>query len=383
VKGGIAWTPGWSLASGRHDGEVAEPGHDGNDARPGRLRTYLGTAPGVGKTYAMLHDGRRRSEGGERVVVGWIERHGRAETRAQLGNLEVVPPRSVDYRGRRFDELDVAAVMTRQPDVVVIDELAHTHVDGTRKRWEDAAELLTAGVSVMTTVNVANLVSARDYAARVTGVGTVESVPDDFVRAGEVVLIDPPPEVLRRRIAAGNVYTADAVGGALATYFRMSNLAALSELTRAWMAGSLGEVGPAVLGGEGVGPLARRPTVLAGVSGSQWGEQVIRSAIVRAQEDDADLLVVHVNLADGLGRRGTNALDRYRDVTIEAGGHYAEVDGASVADTLAAVARERHATRIVVARHRSRLNELVRGSVASRIRSLVRGTPVDEVHRQR
>jgi nucleotide-binding universal stress UspA family protein len=164
---------------------------------------------------------------------------------------------------------------------------------------------------------------------------------------------------------------------------RISNLAALSELARAWMAGSLGEVGAAVLGEEGVGPLAPRPTVLAGVSGSEWGEHVIHRAIVRAQEDDADLLVVHVNVADGLGRRVADALDRYRDMTIDAGGDYAEVDGTSVADTLAAVARERHATRIVVARHRSRLNELVRGSVASRIRSLVRGTPVDEVHRQR
>lgn len=251
--------------------------------RSGRLRTYLGTAPGVGKTYAMLNDGWRRSEGGERVVVGWIERHGRAETQAQLHNLEVVPRRSVDYRGSRFDELDVAAIMARQPDVALIDELAHTHVDGTRKRWEDAAELLAAGLSVMTTVNVANLVSARDFAARVTGVGTVESVPDEFVRSGDVVLIDPPPEALRRRIAAGNVYTADTVGGALASYFHMSNLAALGELARAWMAGSLGEVGPAVLGREGVGPLARRPTVLAGVSGSGWGEHVIHSAIVRAQ----------------------------------------------------------------------------------------------------
>jgi K+-sensing histidine kinase KdpD len=163
----------------------------------------------------------------------------------------------------------------------------------------------------------------------------------------------------------------------------VSNLAALGELARAWMAGSLDEVGPVVLGREGVGPLAHRPTVLAGVSGSEWGAHVIHSAIVRAQQDDADLLVVHVNVADGLGRRGANALDRYRDLTIDAGGHYVEVDGTSVADSVAAVARQRHATRIVVARHRSRLGELVRGSVASRIRRLARGIPVDEVHGQR
>jgi two-component system sensor histidine kinase KdpD len=362
---------------------VDEPSQDGKDAQPARLRTYLGTAPGVGKTYAMLNDGRRRSEGGERVVVGWIEHHDRAETEVQLGNLEIVPLRSVDYRGRTFQDLDVAAIMARQPDVVLIDELAHTHADGTRKRWEDAAELLAADFSVVTTVNVANLVSVRDYAARVTGVGTVESVPDEFVRSGEVVLIDLPPEALRRRIAAGNVYTADRVGGALASYFRMSNLAALSELARAWMAGSIDEVGPAVLAQEGVGPLASRPTVLAGVSDSEWGEHVIRRAIVLAEQDDADLLVVHVNAADGLGRRASDALEQYRDMTIDAGGRYAELDGTSAADTLAALARDQHATHIVVARHRSRLNELVRGSVASRLRALVPGTPVDEVHRPR
>jgi two-component system, OmpR family, sensor histidine kinase KdpD len=348
-----------------------------DDAR--RLRTYLGTAPGAGKTYAMLNDGWRRSEGGERVVVGWIERHGRAETRAQLRNLEVVPSRSVDYRGRRFEELDVAAVMARQPEVVLIDELAHTHADGARKRWEDAAELLAAGLSVATTLNVANLVSVRDYAARVTGVGTVESVPDEFVRSGDVVLVDLAPEALRRRIAAGRVYSADRVGGALASYFRTSNLAALSELGRAWMAGSVESVAEAVLARQGVGPLAPRPTVLAGVSGSSWGEKVIRRAIRLAEQDDADLLVVHVDAADGLGRPRADVLARYRAMTIDAGGRYAELEGTSAADTLAAVARDRHATRVVVARHRSKLGELVRGSVASRVRRLVPGATVDEV----
>ena len=362
---------------------MGEPSHDGNAARPGQLRTYLGTAPGVGKTYAMLNDGWRRSDGGERVVIGWIERHDRAETRAQLRNLDIVPPRSLDYRGTKFEDLDVAAIMARQPGVVLIDELAHTRADGTRKRWEDAAELLAAGISVVTTLNVANLVSVRDYAARVTGVGTVESLPDEFVRSGQVVLVDLPPEALRRRIAAGRVYTADRVGGALASYFRTSNLAALSELARAWMAGSVDEVAPAVLARQGVGPLSPRPTVLAGVSGSEWGDKVIPRAIVLAEENDADLLVVHVNVADGLGRRQADALERYRTMTIDAGGRYAEFDGTNAADTLAAVAGDRHATHIVVARHRSRLGELVRGSVASRIRRLVPEIPVDEVHLHR
>jgi hypothetical protein len=225
---------------------VGESSRDAQNLQSGRLRTYLGTAPGVGKTYAMLNDGWQRSEGGERVVVGWIEHHDRAETWAPLRNLEIVPPRSVAYRGRTFGELDVATIVAGQPDVVLIDELAHANVDGVRKRWEDAAELLATGLSVMTTVNVANQMSVRDYAARVTGAGMVESVPDEFVQSGEVVLVDLAPEALRQRIAAG-VYSADRVGGALANYFRTSNLAALSGLGRAWMAGSVDAIAPVVL----------------------------------------------------------------------------------------------------------------------------------------
>ena len=150
---------------------------------PGRLRTYLGSAPGVGKTYSMLAEGRRRAEAGERVVVGWIERHGRSETRAQLGELDVIPPRQATYRGSVFPELDVDGVLVAQPDLVLVDELAHSVPDTGRRRWEDVAELLAAGLDVATTANVANLESVRDYAARLTGVGVVESIPDQ-IRAG-------------------------------------------------------------------------------------------------------------------------------------------------------------------------------------------------------
>ena len=135
----------------------------------GALVTYLGTAPGVGKTYAMLGAGRRRAESGELLVVGWIERHGRAETRAQLGDLAIVTPLEVSYRGSTFLELDVNAVIVSGADVVLVDELAHTRPDGSRKRWEDVADIRAAGIDVLTTTNVANLRSVRDYAARVTG----------------------------------------------------------------------------------------------------------------------------------------------------------------------------------------------------------------------
>ena len=347
----------------------------------GALVTYLGTAPGVGKTYAMLGAGRRRAESGELLVVGWIERHGRAETRAQLGDLAIVTPLEVSYRGSTFLELDVNAVIVSGADVVLVDELAHTRPDGSRKRWEDVADIRAAGIDVLTTTNVANLRSVRDYAARVTGVGAVECVPDEFVRSGEIVLVDAPPEVLRRRILSGRVYETEQVGGALAHYFRTANLEALRELAHAWMVDNVNDVGDEILLRSGLADAQSRPLVLAGVSGSDWGEVVLRRAADVAAEQDADLLVAHVNLADGVAHRPGTMLDRYRQETAEMGGTYIEVDGRDPAHGLAATAEARGASWVVVARHRSRLGELARGSVASRLRRLLRDTHIDIVRR--
>jgi two-component system sensor histidine kinase KdpD len=356
--------------------EAGVPG--GASAPTGQLTTFLGTAPGVGKTYAMLSEGRRRAEGGERVVVGWIDPHDRSETEAQLGDLEVIGPEWVSYRDHDFPEPDVARLLELHPDVVIVDELAHTQPDGSRKRWMDVAELLGAGVDTLTSVNVANLFSARDFAAQLTGAGTVESVPDEFVRSGRVVLVDMPADALRRRIASGGVYSADRVGGALGEYFRASNLEALSELGRAWVAEAIAEVGPNLLAQRGLA--TPRAVVVAGVSGSAWDEAVVQRATQLAGDEDADLLIVHANVADGTARAHPEELSRLRDLAVRVGGTYAEADGESASRALADIVRTVGASRVVVARHRSRLRELVRGSVASQLRRLMPGTPVDEVH---
>jgi two-component system, OmpR family, sensor histidine kinase KdpD len=348
-----------------------------DDARPVRLHTYLGMAPGVGKTYSMLAEAWRRLQAGDRVVVGWIERHGRTETRRQLGDLEVVPPALVPYRDATFEDMDVAAVIASDADVVVVDELAHTRPDGARRRWEDVGELLDAGLTVLTTANVANLLSVREYAAQITGVGTVEFVPDEVVRSGEVVLVTMPPEALRQRIAAGNVYSTERVGGALADYFRSSNLEALAELGRAWVDGTLDQIGPDLLARHGVLPALTPAKVVAGISGSRSGDAVIRRAAEIARDEDAELLVAHVDVIDATVRHLEEALEHYRELTSELGGTFVELRGSSVPEALSELARSQEATVVVVARHRSRLGERLLGSVATRLRRSIPGTRVE------
>jgi two-component system, OmpR family, sensor histidine kinase KdpD len=347
-------------------------------AGTGTLRTYLGTAPGVGKTFAMLAEGRRRTEAGEKVVVGWLEPQDRAATSQQADGLDVLDPRTISYRGAVFADFDPAAAIDSGADVVLVDELAHTTPDRSRQRWQDVADVLAAGPDVVTTANVAHLRSVRDYAAQLTGVGTVEWVPDEFVRAGEVVLVDLPPQALRARIAAGAVYSTAQVGGALADYFRVANLEALSELARAWIAGTAETVGEDLLVRHGLAEPESPPLVIAGDSGSRWGETVIHRAAELARADDAGLLVVHVQLGDGLARPASD-LASHRELTAELGGTYTKVQGHAVVQRLAEVAQAEGAATLVVGRHRSRLAEFAHGSVSSRLRRLLPAVAIEEV----
>jgi two-component system sensor histidine kinase KdpD len=269
----------------------------------------------------------------------------------------------------------MAGVLASGANVVLLDELAHRVPDTGRGRWEDAADLLAAGLDVVTTTNVANLESVRDYAARLTGVGVVESVPDDFVRGGEVAEVPIAIDALRQRIMAGKVYSADRVGGALAEYFQASNLEALSDLCTAWVAGNVDDVGSELLFRRG---LASRPVVVAGVSGSQRGEMVIKTAAQFARDDDADLLVVHVDVADSSMSR-SRELERNRALTDELKGNFSHVEGIAPARVLADVARRREASRVVVARGRTRLRKPTRFAVASRLRRLLPDKMVEEV----
>ncbi|HEY2593572.1 MAG TPA: histidine kinase, partial [Chloroflexota bacterium] len=210
----------------------------------GQLRIYLGSAAGVGKTFAMLNEGHRRQERGTDVVVGYIEAHGRPHTLEQVGDLEVIPRVSLPYRGTFFEEMDLDAVLARHPDVALVDEFAHTNVPGSRneKRWQDVNEMLDAGIDVISAMNIQHLESLNDVVEKITGVPQRETVPDAVVRAADQVeLVDMTPEALRRRMAHGNIYKADKVDAALTNYFRIGNLSALRELALLWLADKVDE----------------------------------------------------------------------------------------------------------------------------------------------
>src|SRR5579871_1695819 len=205
----------------------------------GKLRIYLGAAPGVGKTFAMLNEGRRRHERGTDVVVGVVETHGRARTAEQIGTLDVVPMRVIEYRGARLEEMDVDEILRRHPHQVLVDELAHTNVPGSKheKRWQDVEEMLDQGIDVISTVNIQHLESLNDVVNQITGVVQRETVPDAVVRAADQIeLVDMSPEALRRRMAHGNIYAPEKVDAALGNYFRVGNLSALRELALLWLA---------------------------------------------------------------------------------------------------------------------------------------------------
>jgi len=215
-----------------------------DDAQRARLRVYLGAAPGVGKTYTMLQDAHVLRRQGIDIVIGFVETYGRAETEAQIGELEVVPRRRISYRGAAFEEMDLEAILKRRPAIAVVDELAHSNIPGSRneKRFQDVLGLLDAGIHVMTAVNIQHLETLNDAVARVTGVRVRETVPDTFLtRADEVVNVDATVEELRTRLRQGKIYKPEKIEQALTNFFRKGNLSTLRELALRTVADEVAE----------------------------------------------------------------------------------------------------------------------------------------------
>ena len=333
----------------------------------GTLRIYLGAAPGVGKTFAMLGEGHRRAERGTDVVVGFVETHGRPHTAEAIGDLDVIPRRTINYRGSDFTEMDVDAILARHPKVALVDELAHTNVPGSRneKRWQDVEELLAAGITVLSTVNIQHLESLNDVVEKITGVPQRETIPDSIVRsADQVDVVDLSPEALRRRMAHGNIYGPDKVDAALGHYFRIGNLTALRELALLWVADKVDDALQHYRHEHQIAETwETRERVLVALTGGPEGETLIRRAARIAARSGAELLALHVAPSDGLTGANPAMLAAQRLLVESLGGTYHQVVGDDVSATLIAFAHAENVTQLVLgASRRSRLGALLSGA---------------------
>jgi two-component system sensor histidine kinase KdpD len=325
-------------------GEVEAAGH---------FRIYLGPAPGVGKTYAMLSEGHRRQERGADVVAGFIESYGRPVTEALVNGLEVIPRKTVDYRGTRLEEMDLDAVLRRRPGVALIDELAHTNVPGSGrngKRWQDIRDILSAGIDVITTVNIQHLESIADEVEQMTGTRVRERVPDGFVRkANQTELIDSSPEQLRRRMLHGNIYPEEKVPQALAHFFRTDNLIALRELALRFVADESDD--------ELLACLRRRRSqvlwetterIMAAVSGAASNDMLLRRAARIALRVKGELDVVHVVAGDTGLPGASQSADSLRQLAADLGARWHEIQDDDPAGAIIGFARQHQITQIVI-----------------------------------
>ncbi|GAA2625887.1 sensor histidine kinase KdpD [Streptomyces axinellae] len=325
----------------------------GAQSRRGKLRIYLGAAPGVGKTYAVLSEAHRRIERGTDVVVGFVEHHDRARTEVLLHGLEQLPRREVAHRGAVFTEMDTDAVLARRPAVAVVDELAHTNAPGSRnaKRWQDIEELLEAGIDVVSTVNIQHLESLGDVVESITGVRQRETVPDEVVRrADQIELVDMSPQALRRRMAHGNIYAPDRVDAALSNYFRPGNLTALRELALLWTADRVDEYLQQYRSEHRIRSTwqARERIVVGLTGGPEGGTLIRRAARMAAKGSGSEILAVYIARADGLTSASPKELAVQRTLVEDLGGTYHHVIGDDIPEALLDFARGVNATQIVL-----------------------------------
>ena len=342
----------------------------------GILRIYLGAAPGVGKTYAMLGEAHRRLSRGADVVVGLAETHGRAHTADLLAGLEVLSRSEVTDGSTSVAELDVDGVLARRPEVVVIDELAHINAPGCRhaKRWQDVEQVLDAGISVLTTVDVQQVESLIDVVEQITGVPQLETVPDAVVRrADQIELVDMSPEALRRRLAHGNVYPAEMIDAAMGNYFRIGNLTALRELALLWLADRVDEGLRRYKTEHAIDHVweARERVVVALTGGPEDETLIRRAARIAARSargSEIDLLAVHVLTGGEREETATSGLQGQRQLVEDLGGSYHQVVGDDIPRALLEFASSAEATQLVIGTsRRSRWARALRSGIGAEV----------------
>ncbi len=306
----------------------------------GELTVYLGYAPGVGKTYSMLQDALQRLREGKDVVIGYIETHDRPETNALVSNFELIPPVSIEYQGLSLKEMDLDAVIRRRPQIVLVDELAHTNAPGSRhvRRYQDVEEILQAGISVYTTVNIQHIESQNDTVAQIIGIRVSETVPDMFISdADEIRLIDVTPEELNIRLKAGKVYVKDMAEAAVQQFFRTGNLLALRQLALRYMAMYTDQRMTDYMRMRAIpGPWPAAERLLVCIRPGPTAEHMVRAAYRLANRFDADWIVFSVDISDdrALSSLEHTWLNQALETGRRLGGRIVRYRGSDIADEI-------------------------------------------------
>ena len=355
---------------------------------PARLRVYIGAAPGVGKTYDMVNDAyRMKHQLGVDVVIGLVETHGRAETEARIRDLEIVPQKVIPYRGVNLKEMDVDAILARHPNTVVVDELAHTNVPGSknRKRYEDVLELLEAGINVMTAVNIQHLETLNDAVNRSANTVIRETVPDNFFkRADEVVNIDVTVDELRSRLRQGKIYAAEKVEQSLANFFRKGNLNMLRELALRTTAEQVSNRASEYRRTQGLEQAPIPEKVMVCLSTRPGTERLLRVGARVAGRLASNWYAVYVTKPDDDKGHGDpeafHRLEEYERMARDLGAKVVNLTDRNVSDALIRYAQQESISHVVFGQSaRSRFDILFRGSVLNRFLSEVRDVTVQVV----
>lgn len=358
--------------------EIASP----SQKQKGIFKLFLGYAPGVGKTYSMLSEAIRRRSRGEDVVIGLIETHGRKGIAELAAQLEVVPRKQIEYKGTIFEEMDVDAILERRPDVVLVDELAHTNIPGSkrRKRYEDVQELLAAKMDVLSTLNIQHIESIAPIVRSITGITVRETVPDWMpLTANETVMVDVTPEALQNRMKRGDVYSTEKVEQSLKNFFRRGNLIALRELALRQVAEQVDRSLESYMDAQDIRKnWAVRERIAVCVSANPAAQYLIARAARMARRMDAELYVIHVDREFGPKEANPAALAANLRFAESLGAQVIKLRGKSVADTVAEFVRTKHITQVIFGR--APVHDWRKYLYLSAVHRFLRESPAVDVH---
>lgn len=341
----------------------------------GKLKIFLGYAPGVGKTYTMLNEANRRYNRGEDVVIGYFESHGRLDTINQIKSLPELPLKEISYNSITFKELNVPLIIERNPKLVLVDELAHTNAPGSKnkKRYEDVIEILNAGINVYATVNIQHLESLNDVISQITGVIVHETIPDSIIATAEVVVIDIPPDSLRKRLKRGNVYKTDLIQRALKNFFRIGNLNALRELTLRQIAD---EVDCTLNEYKEIHNIHDNwhtaEKVMVSISSNPKSKRLIRFGARIAKKYKCPLYVVYVNCTHSIYPKDNPEILKSLDENINLAKKFdatiVTLKGKSISSELIKFSKEKNITKLIIGHSkRTRLQKFFRGSTVNKL----------------